>query len=725
MFEFFSTRGYRRYVRKAQRILAANWTGRYTKPSPQLYPHQWNWDSCFIAIGYAHYDEGRAMRELASLLEHQWPNGMIPQIVFDPAALGGYFPEPDFWAVPEGRPTSGITMPPLHATACLHVYRLAKDKRRARGFLEQVFPRLMASHRYFHTYRDPDATGLVYIRHPWESGLDNSPSWDKPLCHIDIDKDRLPPYERKDLSHDVPTAQRPSDEDYDRYVYLVDLFRRCHYDEKTIFAQCPFLIQDVLFNAILCRSDRDLVEIGKIIAQDTGEAQEWAETTATAISRQMWSPEHGRFESFDLVTGQRISSATAAGFMPLFALAASSEQAERLYQQLNSLSFCALHQGNCYTIPNYDMSQADFDPQNYWRGPVWMNINWMLSQGLKRYGYQEKADAMKKDLIQLPVRFGFHEYFDSITGQGYGSDGFSWTSALFIDLVYEYYDRDEHALIWSRWGKGRRLKGQRIINQVPGIEPMPQQELASKLMAAIGDLKETFYDMNRGRVDYQAMKASGAYRAYRELAAQLQGFDPNDLITHEERLAFWVNLYNAIVVHGIADLGITSSVREVPNFFSHICYQIGPHTFSPDEIEHGVLRSNARPPHRIFTAFKRNDPRSRFALEQGDPRIHFALVCGSRSCAPIRFYEAGSIDEQLEKATMSFVNSSEVVLVPEENKILLSQVFNWYQRDFGSKKDIFKFLLRYLVRDTKSDYLAANMDSIEVEHLFYDWNLNH
>ena len=71
------------------------------------------------------------------------------------------------------------------------------------------------------------------------------------------------------------------------------------------------------------------------------------------------------------------------------------------------------------------------------------------------------------------------------------------------------------------------------------------------------------------------------------------------------------------------------------------------------------------------------------------------------------------------------MNSSEVVLVPEENKILLSQVFNWYQRDFGGKNDIFTFLLRYLVRDTKSDYLAANMDLIEVEYLFYDWNLNH
>jgi hypothetical protein len=112
-------------------------------------------------------------------------------------------------------------------------------------------------------------------------------------------------------------------------------------------------------------------------------------------------------------------------------------------------------------------------------------------------------------------------------------------------------------------------------------------------------------------------------------------------------------------------------------------------------------------------------------VDMMDPRIHFALVCGSRSCAPIRFYEADSIDEQLETATKNFVNSSEVVILPERNKILLSQIFNWYEKDFGKKKDIFEFILRYLDPDDKTRYLTQHMDDIEVEYLFYDWNLNH
>ena len=725
MFDFFSTKGFKNYVKQARKVLDGNWTGRYTKPSPSLYPHQWNWDSGFIAIGYAHYNENRAMQEIRSLFKHQWENGMLPQIVFNDQALGNYFPEPDFWQVPNGKLTSGITMPPLHAIACLHIYQHAKSRHKAHDFLKEMYPKLMAAHRYFYIYRDPDETGLVYIRHPWESGLDNSPSWDKALCHIDVDKAGLPYYERKDLKHGVPVEQRPSDDDYDRYVYLVDLFRRLNYDEEKIYAECPFLINDVLFNSILCRANRDLLEIGRALGQDIKEVEEWVAQTSKAISEVLWSSERQQFDPIDLVSSDHIASATAAGFMPLFGFAATTEQAESLYERLNSLSFCSLHQGNCFTIPNYDMSQEEFDSKNYWRGPVWININWMLSQGLKSYGYQEKSDSMKKDLIQLPVRFGFHEYFDSITGKGYGSDAFSWTTSLFIDLVYEYYDRDKHTLIWFKMRDASRLKGKPTLNQTLEASPALTNDLASKLMAAIGDLKETFYDMNLGLVDYKAMKNSAEYRAYLELAAHLQDFDLKSVVTREEKLAFWINLYNTIVVQGIVELELTSSVREVTNFFTHICYKIGNYTFSPDEIEHGILRSNARPPYRVFSVFSRKDPRSQFALNASDPRIHFALVCGSRSCAPIRFYEADAIDKQLDIATKNFINSSEVIILPENNKILLSQIFNWYAKDLGKRKDIFKFLLRYMNPDDKAEYLAEHMDTIEMEYLFYDWNLNH
>ncbi len=82
---------------------------------------------------------------------------------------------------------------------------------------------------YFYTCRDPKEEGLVYIRHPWESGVDNSPTWDSVLKRIKVDKASLPPYERKDLSKGIPKEQRPTDKEYDKYVFLVDLFRRLNY----------------------------------------------------------------------------------------------------------------------------------------------------------------------------------------------------------------------------------------------------------------------------------------------------------------------------------------------------------------------------------------------------------------------------------------------------------------------------------------------------------------
>jgi len=338
MLGFLSTRGFRSYVKRARRILDRNWTGEYTRPSAALYPHQWNWDSAFISIGYAGYDQTRAQKEIQSLFRYQWVNGMVPHIVFDRERLGSYFPEPDFWRVPGGVPTSGITQPPLHATACLHLLKVGKKKREAENFARDLWPRLLASHRFFYRHRNYNGSGLVYIRHPWESGIDNSPAWDEPLKRIEVDETSLPTYERRDLGRGVPAEQRPRDEDYHRYVYLVDLFRRLHYEEEEIRKECPFLVADVMFNSVLCRANKDLLEIGKFIGKDTGEVEEWKEITSKAIRESLWCEGCQKFESVDLTTGERLHTATAASFMPLFAGVVTQPEAEILYKEIDSIS---------------------------------------------------------------------------------------------------------------------------------------------------------------------------------------------------------------------------------------------------------------------------------------------------------------------------------------------------------------------------------------------------
>ena len=437
------TKQFQKQLEKAKETLERNWLGRHTKPAPELYSHQWNWDSGFISIGYTRYLQERAQEEILSLFEAQWKNGMMPQIVFNSAALGSYFPEPDFWQaersgqVPEGKLTSGITMPPVHATTCRFVYERAEDKKGAERFLREIYPKLKRSHEYLYTNRDPGEEGLVYIRHPWESGVDNSPIWDRPIKKIKVNRSSLPDYKRMDLDKGIPQEQRPSDEEYDRYVFLVDLFRRHRYDDSAIDSECPFKVQDILFNSILSRANKDLIFIARTIGENSTEIEGWAKKTTKAIREKLWHEEHGIFDDYDLYNDEEIEVETASGFMPLYSGDATDEQARGLYKYLESASFCAMHQGNCFSIPSFNMKYEGFDPVNYWRGPIWININWMLYQGLKQYGFGKKAMSVMMDILELVKLYGFREYFDPYKGVGYGTDHFSWTAALFIDTLCE------------------------------------------------------------------------------------------------------------------------------------------------------------------------------------------------------------------------------------------------------------------------------------------------
>ncbi|MET8067897.1 hypothetical protein ABZS65_30150, partial [Micromonospora sp. NPDC005313] len=120
-----------RLRRLALATLDANWEHDHTVPSRTLYPHQWSWDSAFIAIGLAHIRPDRAWRELRTLFAAQWVDGRVPHIVFNPASRAGpYFPGPQFWdsARADGAParaTSGIVQPPVHAPAAWLVHRSA------------------------------------------------------------------------------------------------------------------------------------------------------------------------------------------------------------------------------------------------------------------------------------------------------------------------------------------------------------------------------------------------------------------------------------------------------------------------------------------------------------------------------------------------------------------------------------------------------------------------
>ena len=158
----------------------------------------------------------------------------------------------------------------------MHVSRHAKDKAAAKGFLERTFPNLKAWHEYPYRERDPEGEGLVYVRHPWESGMDNSPMWDSIMERLQLRPEQIPKYKRADM-HFVVAGDRPLDAAYDRFAYLVKFFADRDYDEARIREECPFLVQDVLFNALLCQADKDLAQIAHVLGENPSPFDERAQ----------------------------------------------------------------------------------------------------------------------------------------------------------------------------------------------------------------------------------------------------------------------------------------------------------------------------------------------------------------------------------------------------------------------------------------------------------------
>jgi Trehalase len=424
-------------IGRARAILDANWLGHGTAPSPRLYPHQWSWDAACIAMGYASWNQPRAEQELRSLFSGQWRNGLVPHIVFTEGAR--YFPGPDFWQTdrsPEAprRPrTSGIVQPPIHATAAWQVYLRGADRRRATIFLEELFPRLRAWHEYLYRERCRNGDGLVEIWHPWESGMDNSPLWDEALARMALDSARIPEYERVDV-RSADASERPTDAEYDRYVYLVGLFRELAYQPSQIREVVPFALRPVLFNSLLVRSNQDLVQIARTLGSDAEPFESWALSTGAGLEN-LWDEEQALYVDYDVIAGERVSVATAAGLAPLYAGVPSQRRAERMVERLAG---CRVPVGDsAWAVTSLSPSDPGFQPNRYWRGPLWPILNWVLQRGLARYGYRAGADEVRRALIELGRRHGFWEHYDPLTGRGHGGEEFAWTAALVLDLLQD------------------------------------------------------------------------------------------------------------------------------------------------------------------------------------------------------------------------------------------------------------------------------------------------
>jgi hypothetical protein len=425
--------------------LNANDRGGFTIPAEGHYAHQVLWDSCFIAIGRRRLDVARAQQEVLHLFEGQWRNGMLPHILFSKAHGTRYWWDRRIWRsskselAPKCIATSGVSQPPLVAEAVVRVGEVLSIAERG-AWYRAVYPRLLAYHEWLYRERDPDGTGLVVQVHPWETGLDTTPPsmiilerqpmmrWLRPLQAAHLDRLVNAIGMGRGL---VVSAEHSRNTEALALYLLLRRLRRHRYAIEKILVRPTFAIQDLAYNCILIRANQLLAEIAGEIGESIPADLENRMRQSRVSLEILWEPTAHEYYSRDRTAASLVLESTVATLLPLYAGSISPERAAALVKAMEDGYLAPVS----YPLPSVPPSSRWFEPKRYWQGPTWININWLVVDGLKRYGYRSHAEALTDGTIELVERSGFREYFDPLTGEGAGVDRFSWTAALAIDLL--------------------------------------------------------------------------------------------------------------------------------------------------------------------------------------------------------------------------------------------------------------------------------------------------
>lgn len=200
------------------------------------------------------------------------------------------------------------------------------------------------------------------------------------------------------------------------------------------------------------------------------------------------------------------------------------------------------------------------------------------------------------------------------------------------------------------------------------------------------------------KVDYAGLKNnSSILDDYLKAVAELRP-EALDSMNRLEKVAFYLNVYNALTLKVVTDSYPVKSIKDIPGAWDRIKLRVATEELTLNQIEHQILRKE----------FK-------------EPRIHFALVCASKGCPKLGKapFNGESLDKQLDKKARNFINDKTKVILDRNNRILyISSIFKWFNEDFG---DVIKFIGKYLPED---DAEFIEKTKPKIKYLNYDWSLN-
>jgi len=389
---------------------------KYVAPAKDHYRHQWFWDSCFHAIVLSHFDLELAKNEIRNLLKAQQPSGFVPHMIFwDRGIFGWRELLRPLESAPSLRPkTSQLIQPPLLAEAVEATYKKEKNS----DFLYEVLPKLVAYYKWLARERDPDDDGLISIIAPYESGMDQSPSYDPVLG--------------------IENSPAPAVALLGRTVTFRNMVRG--YNLKKIFAADYFNVEDVLVNSIYIKNLQILSHLLQEI--DNEEAarsfHQRADKVKEALIKKCYDKSDGFFYDRYGEEEKAAKVKTIKGLFPLILDLPKPMARDLVKNHLFNQDEFDLP----FAVPTVARNERSFSPAPaivakepvIWRGPTWINTNWYIVKGLKHQGYEEEAKRLIERSVELIRRSGFREFFNPFTGEGYGAHNFGW-STLVVDMI--------------------------------------------------------------------------------------------------------------------------------------------------------------------------------------------------------------------------------------------------------------------------------------------------
>lgn len=244
------------------------------------------------------------------------------------------------------------------------------------------------------------------------------------------------------------------------------------------------------------------------------------------------------------------------------------------------------------------------------------------------------------------------------------------------------------------------------------------RQLAEALEAA----KALHFDARGAAGDYAVLATSAERTRLADCLAGLEGFDIRR-VHIPLQTAFWINVFNAGVLRDASELRLAATAREVEAFFERPRLKVGAHPYSLDDIEHGLLRGNAPKPGRSRAPMGADDPRLEYVPILFDERVHFALHSACRSSPPLRVFDGGKLDRQLEEAATGYVQRT-VRIEHDGAVVVLPRLFRWFAEDFGGDSGILEFVVARIDDEAAVEKVDRRLGKVKLHYDEFDWRLN-